>query len=71
MKQRVTLYLDSDTWKMIRIYCVSQNISASQFVENILHLRMMDTDIPERLRFGPIDSQIDSHMGDEKKNESG
>ena len=57
-KQRVTLYIEPKLWKMIRMFSVSRGQSASQLIEDTMYLRLMDTDIPERLE--SIDSGIDS-----------
>lgn len=48
-KQRVTLYIDPTVWRAVRLYTVGHGISASQFVENILEQRMMDTEVFEEL----------------------
>ena len=50
MKQRVTLYLESELWQAIRLYAVGHRLSASAFVEEIVYLRMMDTDAIDRVR---------------------
>lgn len=52
-KQRITLYVDSQVWKMFRLYCSLENVSASETVEGFMRITLSDTNIPEQ--FGSWD----------------
>lgn len=50
-KQRVTLYIDPDTWRMFRQLCLLDGISASAYAEHLMNQAVYDTNIPEQTFF--------------------
>lgn len=47
MKQRITLYVDSEVWRMFRMLCLLDKTSASAAVERMMELAIGDTNLPE------------------------